>query len=252
MSSSPFVRLFFSGTGCANRPIGTSDSSTFPHDLWTASSRKTGNEPYRARLDSGGAWAPATNAGADYLQIDLGAVHVICAVATQGNPNADEWTTKYKLEMSVNKVNWTEYKEGDAVKVRSSVHVLVEPQIAIMIIPTTLYRCYKLWSINHCCGSFLPSLKSRFSWMCKWISKNSWYSQLSANGHSRKRKALLTDTFFNSRFHLPVKLCIYTHSRKRTRTLLKMEIGFFSLFALSRKRTLHVFTAVNQQKYDLW
>ena len=38
------------------------------------------------------------------------------------------------------------------------------------------------------------------------------YSQLSANGHSRKRTALLiyTDTFFNSLFYLPVKLCIYT------------------------------------------
>ena len=35
------------------------------------------------------------------------------------------------------------------------------------------------------------------------------YSQLSANGHSRKRKALLADTFLNSRFYLPVKLCVY-------------------------------------------
>ena len=34
------------------------------------------------------------------------------------------------------------------------------------------------------------------------------YSQLSANGHSRKRTALLADTFLNSRFYLPVKLCI--------------------------------------------
>ena len=32
------------------------------------------------------------------------------------------------------------------------------------------------------------------------------YRQLSANGHSRKRTALITDTFFNPRFYLPVKL----------------------------------------------
>ena len=35
------------------------------------------------------------------------------------------------------------------------------------------------------------------------------YSQLSANGHSRKQTALLSDTFLNSRFYLPVKLCVY-------------------------------------------
>ena len=36
------------------------------------------------------------------------------------------------------------------------------------------------------------------------------YSQLAVNGHSRKRKAVLTDACFNPRFTVPVKLCIYT------------------------------------------
>ena len=58
------------------------------------------------------------------------------------------------------------------------------------------------------------------------------YSQLSANGLSRKQTALLTDTFFNSLVYLAVNFCI-THSRertlsrKRTRTLLKIKIEFF-------------------------
>ena len=58
------------------------------------------------------------------------------------------------------------------------------------------------------------------------------YSQLSANGHSRKRTALLTDAFSNSRITSQSN-SVFTHSRKRTffrkqtRTLLKMKIGFF-------------------------
>ena len=71
----------------------------------------------------------------------------------------------------------------------------------------------------------------------------------------------LTDTlvsgqlYLRTLFSIPVftsqSNSVFAHSRKRTRTLLKMEIGFFSLFTLSRKRTLHVLTTVNQQIYDL-
>ena len=59
------------------------------------------------------------------------------------------------------------------------------------------------------------------------------YSQLSANGHSHKRTALLTDAFSSPRFTSQSN-SVVTHSRKRTlsrkrtRTLLKMKIqGFF-------------------------
>ena len=59
------------------------------------------------------------------------------------------------------------------------------------------------------------------------------YSQLPAiNGHSRKRTALLPDAFSNPRF-TSQSHSVFAHfhnrtlSRKRTRTLLKMKIGFF-------------------------
>ena len=70
-------------------------------------------------------------------------------------------------------------------------------------------------------------------------------SQLSANRHSRKRTALLTDAFSNPRFTSQSN-SVFTHSRKRTlsrkrtRTLLKMKIGCFLLFTLSPERTPHV------------
>ena len=58
------------------------------------------------------------------------------------------------------------------------------------------------------------------------------YSQLSANGHSRKQTAFLTDAFSNPCFTSQSNT-VFTHSSKRTlprkltRPLLKMKIGFF-------------------------
>ena len=70
----------------------------------------------------------------------------------------------------------------------------------------------------------------RIIWMpSPWPNK---YSQLSAYGHSRKRTALLTDAFSIPRFTSQSN-SVFTHSRKRTlslnrtRTLLKIKIGFF-------------------------
>ena len=57
------------------------------------------------------------------------------------------------------------------------------------------------------------------------------YSQLSANGHSRKRTALFTDAFSNPCFSAQSN-SVFTQSRERTlsrkgtRTPLKMKIGF--------------------------
>ena len=54
----------------------------------------------------------------DWLQIDLGSVVYVCAVATQGNGYGnDEYVKKYKLRISLDSVNWEYYKEKNAVKV---------------------------------------------------------------------------------------------------------------------------------------
>ena len=45
------------------------------------------------------------------------------------------------------------------------------------------------------------------------------YSQLSPNGHSRKRTALLTDTVFNSPFYRFPSFYVGNNSRKRTALL---------------------------------
>jgi len=47
----------------------------------------------------------------------MAAVYFVCAVATQGASSADEWTTSYKIHLSVNGITWNTYKEDNVEKV---------------------------------------------------------------------------------------------------------------------------------------
>ena len=50
-----------------------------------------------------------------FLQIDLGTNFVLCAVATQGNSQAEEWVETYQLQTSNDGMNWKDYKEEGEV-----------------------------------------------------------------------------------------------------------------------------------------
>ena len=100
--------------------MGVSDRNKIPDARMTASSYYSGiYHPYYGRLNEGRGtgWGPKTRVKADYLQVDMGAVHFVCAVATQGGKNYDEWTTSYKLRMSSNGLTWNTYKENNTEKV---------------------------------------------------------------------------------------------------------------------------------------
>ena len=89
-----------------------------------------------------------------------------------------------------------------------------------------------------------------------------WYSQLSANRHSRKQTADYIQTLFSFPAITSQSNSVLTHPCKRTQTLLKVELGFFS-FALSQADTprsyhcIYLLTKivfilnVNQLKSDL-
>ena len=66
-------------------------------------------------------WAPSDNNNADdYLQIDLAHEYIICAVATQGNAKVggfNEWTTKYKIQLSLDGTTFVTYQENNVDKV---------------------------------------------------------------------------------------------------------------------------------------
>ena len=65
-----------------------------------------------------GGWCPLSKTDrTDYLQVDMGVVRSVCAVATQGELARDEWTTSYRLQLSTNNITWNTYKETNIEKV---------------------------------------------------------------------------------------------------------------------------------------
>ena len=104
-------------------PIGVADKTKISDDKLTASTFYKGStpfHPYLGRLyetNGRGGWCPATSSNsADFLQVDLGAVHHVCAVATQGRKEGQR-TTSYKLQLSPDGRNWDVYSEKGLEKV---------------------------------------------------------------------------------------------------------------------------------------
>ena len=101
-------------------PIGVADVNKIPDSSMTAPSYFSTSSyfAYYGRLDTtrGSAWCPKTSVDrTDYLQVDLGALHSVCALATQGK--SGEWTTQYKVSLSRDGVSWSLYQEDNKVKV---------------------------------------------------------------------------------------------------------------------------------------
>ena len=99
--------------------LGMEDGQ-IPNDKVTASSEQSANTPAkngRLNYTSGSSWCAGTGDTNPYLQIDLRALHIICAVSTQGNSKADQWVKDYKLQLSTDGACWRDYKEGGQVKV---------------------------------------------------------------------------------------------------------------------------------------
>ena len=95
-----------------------SDNSVISDQRISVSSSLRGRRPPYGRLKGSNAWIPATNNGNnDFLQLDLGSLYFVCGVATQGNPNDNDWTKTYKIETSLDNVVWTFYSEGGSEKV---------------------------------------------------------------------------------------------------------------------------------------
>jgi len=102
---------------CSKAPAFT---KTLPDSSFSASTTYHSNyAPKRGRLNSASSWCPKTrsNLPNDYLEIDLKALYAVCGVATQGHPTQPKhWTTKYKLQLSLNGTTWNFYQENGAAK----------------------------------------------------------------------------------------------------------------------------------------
>ena len=94
------------------------ESGKIPDNNITTS--PTGSLAKNGRLNNAGAWCADTADNNPYLQIDLQTLHIICAVSTQGNSQADQWVESYTLQVSTNGTTWTDYEELGQVRVSLS------------------------------------------------------------------------------------------------------------------------------------
>ena len=102
-----FRVFFFRYQGdCIDLDLGIG-SGKIPDNSITASSGVS--EAKNGRLNEIKAWCTSTGEANPYLQIDLETIHIVCAVSTQGNPNADQWIETYTIQVSTDGTTWKDY-----------------------------------------------------------------------------------------------------------------------------------------------
>ncbi|KAL9970487.1 hypothetical protein ACROYT_G022871 [Oculina patagonica] len=111
------MRLTVSTGVCG--PVGVTDRNAIPDARMTASTFFGAPcDPNLGRLHGPKAWCPKTNSDrTDFLQIDMGAVRTVCAVATQGFKAGTWRTSSYRVHLSSNGVTWNAFKENNVEKV---------------------------------------------------------------------------------------------------------------------------------------
>ena len=91
-------------------------------DSWlTSSSLLNINTPAkngRLNYTAGQSWCASSSDNYPYLEIDLQTLHIICAVSTQGNLQADQWVKTFSLQSSTDGRTWTNYTEDDQVSIK--------------------------------------------------------------------------------------------------------------------------------------
>ena len=106
---------------CFTTPVGISDQNKIPDNQMTASSYfGTSYQPAYGRLygNRGDGWcAKDSNKNGDWLQVDLGTAIEVCAIATQGDINGNEWVTDFKLSYSSDGQTWKPYKDANGTEV---------------------------------------------------------------------------------------------------------------------------------------
>ncbi|XP_032219938.2 receptor-type tyrosine-protein phosphatase T isoform X2 [Nematostella vectensis] len=93
---------------CGNQAIGVTDEKVISDDKMTASSYLSGFMPSRARLHGAGAWKPGIGDSGPWLQVHLGAMYHVCAVATQGSPKDEARARNYMTKVSPDGNAWTD------------------------------------------------------------------------------------------------------------------------------------------------
>ncbi|XP_078373694.1 lactadherin-like isoform X1 [Oculina patagonica] len=111
------VELYTIENNCHNNPVGVASPVIVPDNQMNASSYFGDNfQPAYGRLNGvrGDGWcAKEPNRTDDWLQVDLGKTMQVCAAATQGDRNSNEWVTHFKLSFSSDGNTWNTYQYGN-------------------------------------------------------------------------------------------------------------------------------------------
>ena len=124
VNTSPFSSGFDPPKIVCRSALGIEDNK-LPDSAFTASSQMNANyAPKYARLnyknadgDFGG-WCPQKNDLEQWLQIDLGKVSKITAIATQGRDGEARWTIEYRIMYSLTGGYYMSYKTVNIEQVR--------------------------------------------------------------------------------------------------------------------------------------
>ena len=111
------LRFDASNLSAVCAPVGVEDPHIIPNAQITASSYYLSYYPHMGRLNGVNGWCQKTTAITDdYIQVDMGALHTVCAIATQGKKNGS-FVKSYKLSFSNDESSWSVYQEQNIDKV---------------------------------------------------------------------------------------------------------------------------------------
>jgi len=104
---------------CIDLDLGMANSKIKDDKINASSSLNASTPASNSRLNytAGSSWCASTGDSNPYLQIDLQTLHIICAVSTQGNSQADQWVETYTLQSSTVGKTWTDYNDVGQVKI---------------------------------------------------------------------------------------------------------------------------------------
>ena len=111
---------YFCYLSAACAAVGVEDPNKIPDDRITSSSYYLYYYPKMGRLHGSLGWCQKTNTITDdYIQVDMGAIRTVCAVATQGKKDGS-FVKSYKLSFSVDEISWNVYQDQLIEKVWKS------------------------------------------------------------------------------------------------------------------------------------
>ncbi|RMX54060.1 hypothetical protein pdam_00013141, partial [Pocillopora damicornis] len=94
---------------CEDKGVGLEYRVRYDSIFFASSSLLNKYRPGNARLAGEEAWCPNTNSTEEYLEIDLGSLYKICALATQGLLERGAFTKTYRLQFSIDGSKWDWY-----------------------------------------------------------------------------------------------------------------------------------------------